>query len=106
MPSTACHELGAEFIIASDVWEYSSLMRAFGCHPARPAHSRFYPEHYRRALHHTDLHIHPFIPMAGYAPGTAAIERMIAAGAEATHRALERLEKGSLECSAFTIQPD
>jgi NTE family protein len=48
MPSKACRELGADFIIASDVWEYSSLMRAIGCHPARPAHGRFYPEHYRR----------------------------------------------------------
>jgi hypothetical protein len=92
MPSTACRELGAEFIIASDVWEYSSLMRAIGRHPARPAHSRFYPEHYRSALHHTDLHIHPCIPVAGYSPGAAAIERMIAAGAEATRRALARLE--------------
>ncbi len=96
MPSTACRELGAEFIIASDVWEYSSLMRAVGCHPARPSHGRFYPEHYRRALNHTDLHIHPSIPMTGYAPGAAAIERMIAAGAEAAHRALACLERASL----------
>jgi hypothetical protein len=96
MPSTACRELGAEFIIASDVWEYSSLMRAVGRHPARHAHSRFFPEHYRRALHHTDLHIHPFIPLSGYAPGAAAIERMIAAGAEAAHRALARLGQVSL----------
>jgi NTE family protein len=92
MPSTTCRELGAEFIIASDVWEYSSLMRAIGLHPARPAHSSFYPEHYRSALHHTDLHIHPSIPVAGYAPGVAAIERMIAAGAEATRRALTHLD--------------
>jgi NTE family protein len=96
MPSTVCRELGAEFIIASDVWEYSSLMRAIGCHPARPAHGRFYPEHYQRAFHHTDLHIHPFIPMSGYAPGAAAIERMIAAGAEAARRALPRLGRASL----------
>jgi NTE family protein len=100
MPSTACLELGAEFIIASDVWEYSSLMRAAGCHPARPAHRRFYPGHYLRALHHTDFHIHPSIPIAGYAPGAAAIERMIAAGEEAAHRALARLGRASLEDSA------
>jgi NTE family protein len=90
MPSTACRKLGAEFIIASDVWEYSSLMRAIGLHPARRSHSRFYPEHYRSALHHTDLHIHPSIPVTGYTPGAAAIERMIDAGAEATRRALAR----------------
>lgn len=92
MPSMACRELGAEFIIASDVWEYSALMRAVGRHPARPSHSRLYPEHYRSAFHLTDLHIHPFIPVTGFAPGAAAIERMIAAGAEATRRALARLE--------------
>jgi hypothetical protein len=71
-------------------------MRAIGRHPARPAHSRFYPGHYLRAFHHTDLHIHPSIPMTGYAPGAAAIERMIAAGAEATRRALTRLQRASL----------
>jgi hypothetical protein len=88
--------LGAEFLIASDVWEYSSLMRAIGCHPARPDHGRFYPEHYQRAFHHTDLHIHPFIPMSGYAPGAAAAKPMIAAGAEAARQALARLGRASL----------
>ena len=97
MPSTACRELGAEFIITSDVWEYSSLMRAAGCHPARPTHRRFYPGHYLRALHHTDLHIHPSIPIAGYTPGAAAIERMIAAGAK--RRRIER-ERGLRSRSA------
>jgi hypothetical protein len=42
------------------------------------------------------LHIHPSIPMTGYAPGAAAIERMIAAGAEAAQRALACLERASL----------
>jgi hypothetical protein len=35
--------------------------------------------------------------MTGYAPGAAAVERMIAAGAEATLRALTRLERASIE---------
>jgi hypothetical protein len=39
--------------------------------------------------------LHRSAPMAGYAPGAAAIERMIAAGAEATRRALAQLERAS-----------
>jgi hypothetical protein len=91
MPSVTCRELGAEFVIASDVWEYSSFLRTLGCHPASASSSRFYPRHYLEAVHHTDLHIHPSIPLAGYVPSVAAIERMIAIGEEAARRAMADL---------------
>jgi hypothetical protein len=45
---------------------------------------------------HKSRFSHPFIPMSGYAPGAAATERMIAAGAEATRRALARFGRASL----------
>jgi len=91
MPSVTCRELDADFIVASDVWEFSSLLRAMGCQPTHPRHSRFYPSHYLRAVQHTDLLIHSTVPAAGYLPGAAAIERMIAAGEAAAQCALKRL---------------
>lgn len=94
MPSAICFEQGAEFVIASDVWEYSSLMSALGCHPASDSHRRFFPRHYRLAVSRTDLHIRPSIPLSGYVPGAAAIERMIAAGEDAALRALALLHDG------------
>ncbi|HSE98891.1 MAG TPA: patatin-like phospholipase family protein [Blastocatellia bacterium] len=88
LPAQACRDLGAEFVIGSDVWEVSSLLRSVGLSPARPGSERFYPSHYRQALGHTDLLIHPKIPRVGYLPGAKAIEHMIAAGQKAAHRAL------------------
>ncbi|HKZ80048.1 MAG TPA: patatin-like phospholipase family protein [Pyrinomonadaceae bacterium] len=92
LPSRACRELGAEFVIASDVWEWSSLMRSLGCSPYEQGRtSRAYPSHYRFALSHTNVHIHPEIPAKGYVPSARAADRMIAVGERATHQALESL---------------
>jgi NTE family protein len=90
LPAKACRELGAEILIASDVWELSSLLRRVGLRHTQPRGQRFYPAHYRNAVQHTNLLIQPVIPRAGYVPGAAAIERMITAGEEATHQALAR----------------
>lgn len=91
LPTRVCRELGADFVIASDVWEWSSVLRTLGCSPAKSA--RFYPQHYQSALAHTDLHIHPEIPITGYVPGSNAVERMIAVGERATVRMIESLER-------------
>jgi NTE family protein len=89
LPATACRELGAEFIVASDVWEWSSLLRSLGHSPDKQGWSnRAYPAHYRLALSQTDIHIQPQIPASGYLPSAAAVDRMIAVGEVATHRAL------------------
>lgn len=87
LPTHACRKLGADFVIASDVWEWSSMLRSLGCSPSKTA--RFYPTHYQSALAHTDLHIHPEIPISGYVPGPTAVDRMIAVGERATVRMLE-----------------
>ena len=91
LPTAACRELGADFVIASDVWEWSSVLRSLGCSPSKTA--RFYPSHYQSALAHTDLHIHPEIPISGYVPGPTAVDRMIAVGESATVRMLESLTR-------------
>jgi predicted acylesterase/phospholipase RssA len=91
LPTRACRELGADFVIASDVWEWSSVLRSFGCSPAKTA--RLYPSHYRFALAHADLHIHPEIPIKGYVPGPTAVDRMIAVGERATLRMLKLLTR-------------
>ena len=94
LPTHACQDQGAEFIIASDVWEWSSLMRSMGYSPSGNGWTtRAYPSHYRFALAQTHLHIHPQIPAKGYIPGVAAVDRMIAVGERAVYRALEGLSK-------------
>ena len=89
LPTRACRELGADFVIGSDVWEWSSMLRSLGCSPTKTA--RLYPTHYQSALAHTDLHIHPEIPISGYVPGSTAVDRMMAVGEKATVRMLESL---------------
>lgn len=90
LPAQACFELGADFIISSDVWEWSSVMRSLG-HSPSDQQRWTYPRHYLAALARTDIHIHPQIPLAGYVPGPSAVEKMIAVGERATYRALESL---------------
>ena len=91
MPSITCRELGAEFVIASDVWEYGSLLRALGCDPSHPRSCRFFPQHYLLAVHHTDLHISSAIPLRAYIPGKSSFECLIAAGENAARLAIARL---------------
>ena len=88
LPSEACRTMGADFIVGSDVWEVSSLLRGFGIDPHHPRAIRTYPSHYYSAVRSTDLLIHPRVPLGGYLPGPLAIERMISAGEEATRLAL------------------
>jgi len=91
LPARACRELGADFIISSDVWEWSSMMRSLGYSPLdqRRKPGRPYPKHYLSALAYTDVHIHPQIPLADYVPGPSAIDKMIAVGERATYRGIE-----------------
>ena len=87
--------LGADLVIASDVWELGALLRGLGLHPLGARSAHLYPSHYRRAVHHTDVLVTPSIPPAGYVPGARAVERMIAAGERAAWRELERLGVGA-----------
>ena len=90
LPARVCCELGAEFVIGSDVWEWSSLMRWLGNSPNDQRRwMKAYPAHYRSALSHTDIHIHPQVPTHGYLPSAAAVDRMISIGERAACRAME-----------------
>jgi len=91
LPSEACCAMGADFIVGSDVWEFSSVLRGFGIGHDHPRARRVYPSHYYSAARNTDLLVFPRIPLAGYLPRALAIERMISAGEEATRLALSRL---------------
>jgi NTE family protein len=94
LPTHVCRQLGAEVVIGSDVWEWSSVMRSLGCSPFEQRWTtRAYPSHYRFALAQTDIHIHPEIPATGYVPGAAAIDRMIAVGERAAYLSFESLSK-------------
>jgi predicted acylesterase/phospholipase RssA len=92
LPTHACLELGAEFVIASDVWEWSSMLRSLGCSPLRRGWTVYaYPSHYLTALARTDVHIHPKIALAGHIPGAHAVDLMIESGERATHQVLAPL---------------
>jgi NTE family protein len=94
LPAHVCRVLDAEVVIASDVWEWSSLMRSLGWSQSDYRWTtRVYPSHYQFALANTDIHIHPEIPAIGYVPGAAAVDRLIAMGERATHLALESVSK-------------
>jgi len=90
LPSEACRAMGADFVIGSDVWEFSSLLRGVGIDPHHPRADRTYPSHYHSAVRNTDILIHPRVPFAGYLPGPLAIDRMISAGENAASLALDR----------------
>lgn len=92
LPSEACRAMGADFVVGSDVWELSSLLRGFGMHPHHPRAHHTYPSHYRSAVRDTDLLINPRVHLAGYLPRAVAVERMISAGENATHLALSGLD--------------
>lgn len=100
LPTHVCRQLGADFVIASDVWEWSSLMRSLGYRPTDQRWtSRAYPSQYRQALSHANVHIHPEIPVAGYVPGPDSVERMIAVGERAAYRALDSIFKSARSSS-------
>lgn len=90
LPADVCRQMGADFVIGSDVWELSSLLRDLGLHPGHRRARRLYPAQYHTSLRDTDLHIHPRVPWAGYWPNDAGIERMIEAGEQAARHALAR----------------
>jgi NTE family protein len=92
LPSVACRELGADFIIASDVWEVSAVLRSVGLRHTHPRAHRAYPRHFIHAARHSDMLIQTDIPVAGYWPGSASVDRLIAAGEAATHKALAKLQ--------------
>ena len=50
LPSEACRAMGADFVVGSDVWEVSSLLRSVGIDPHHPRAGRTYPSHYHAAV--------------------------------------------------------
>jgi NTE family protein len=90
LPSLECRELGAEYVVASDVWEFSALFRDLGVSHVHRRAPNLYPRHYLNAARSADLLVQPDIPIAVYVPGVISIDRLIAAGETATHRALRK----------------
>lgn len=90
LPSIPCRELGADFIIGSDVWEISALLRGVGLLHTNPKAQRAYPRHYIRAVQSTDLLIQSAIPIKGNLPAWDFVNCLIAAGESATRTAFQR----------------
>lgn len=88
LPALECRALGAEFIVGSDVWEISALLRGVGLAHSHPRAHRVYPRHYLDAVRNADVLIQPHIPTKVYLPGCVSIDYLIAAGEKATCQAL------------------
>lgn len=88
LPALECRALGAEFIVGSDVWEISALLRGVGLVHTHPRAHRVYPRHYLDAVRTADVLIQPDIPTKVYIPGCVSIDHLIAAGEKATRQAL------------------
>ncbi|MBZ5522908.1 MAG: patatin-like phospholipase family protein [Acidobacteriia bacterium] len=93
LPSAACRELGADFIIASDVWALSAFLRGVGLTHTHSRMQRAWPRQYLHAVREADLLVQPQIPLGVYLPAKVSVERLIAAGEAATLRALSSLSR-------------
>jgi len=90
LPAIACRALGAEFVISSDVWELSSLLRGCGFDHTTERGQRAYPAHFREAVDHSDILIQPPIPTSIYIPSASAVDRMIMVGEQAARQSIAR----------------
>ena len=89
LPSEVCRELGADTVIASDVWEFSALLRSIGIGPAHRRARSLYPAHYMRAVARTDFLVQPRIPLSSYVLAPGFVDRLISSGEMAARRILE-----------------
>ena len=89
LPSQVCRDLGGDTVIASDVWEFSALLRGAGIGPAHRRARIVYPAHYMHAVACTDLLIQPHIPLSSYVLAPGFVDRLIASGEAAARGALE-----------------
>ena len=87
LPSEICRRMGADIVIASDVWELSALLRGVGVGPEHVHARRMYPRQYMRAVSNTDLLIQTDVPLIGYLPGKRSVDRLFAAGETAASKA-------------------
>lgn len=92
LPSLECRELGAEFVIASDVWEFSAFFRDMGISHEHRRARHVFPNHYLEAVRSADMLVQPDIPITVYVPGLMSVDRLIATGEAATHRMLAQLQ--------------
>ena len=92
LPSVVCRQMGADYVIGSDVWEFSAILRGLGVTPAHHSASRLYPRQFLLALSNTDTLIQTSVPLIGYLPGPRSIDRLVAAG-EAAARNVDLREQ-------------
>jgi NTE family protein len=100
LPSRVCRDLGAGFVIASDVWEFSAMFRGIGITHRHRLAERVYPPHYMRAVQSSDLLIQPAIPLSSYVLLPGFVDRLIASGEAAARRTLE-----SDACAPPSVKP-
>jgi NTE family protein len=97
LPSETCWQMGADVVIASDVYGGSAFLRSIGCQSENPIFKRLYPSHYRFGVQLTDILIRPRIPLLAYLPFPQAVDKMISAGEQSTLRAFGAIQDRSTE---------
>jgi len=100
LPAEPVRDMGASYVIASDVLGISSVLRAVGVEPTTPTVRRFFPHHYRQALDAADILISPAIPLVGMLPVGRGLDAVIAAGEAATYAVLDRQRQLRLQQTA------
>ncbi|HZS43625.1 MAG TPA: patatin-like phospholipase family protein [Blastocatellia bacterium] len=88
VPASICRAMGADYVISSDVWEYTQFLRNRHLDPINGIHAGLYPSNYRRAMADTDLLITPSIPAYCYIPGQRATDKLLEVGEAAARQAL------------------
>src|SRR5262249_51233156 len=91
VPASVCRELGADYVISCDVWEYTQFLRNHDVQPQNDHHNGLYPANYLQALKETDLLISPSIPAWCYIPGQQAIDKLVEVGEEEARQVLSNL---------------
>jgi len=91
LPTEVCRELGADFVISSDVWELGNIMRMLESLPGHEIRKSPFIANYKKSQLDSDLLITSAIPLSCFIPGQTAVDRLLKEGEIAAKSALAKL---------------
>jgi NTE family protein len=89
LPTIVCREMGADFVISSDVWELGNLLRKLDKLPGNEMRRSLFFTNFKKAQQESDLLITSVIPLSCFIPGKTAVDRLLKEGEIAARKALE-----------------
>ena len=90
LPTEVCRELGADFVISSDVWELGNIMRRLENLPGHETRKSPFIANYKKSQQDSDLLITSDIPLSCFIPGQTAVDRLLKEGEIAAKTALAK----------------